>query len=127
MSALYRHQLGAVAATAVDYTVMIAFVSGLGAAAALGTAVGAASGGVVNFTLGRRWIFRRADADAGPQARRYAMVSLGSLLLNTFGVHALSGVLQYPYVAARLAVSFAVSLLWNFPMQRRFVFGGTSR
>ena len=126
-SALLRHQLGAVAATAVDYTVMIALVSGLGAAEALDTAIGAASGGVVNFTLGRRWIFRRSEASAAPQARRYAMVSLGSLLLNTCGAHVLSGVLHYPYVAARLAVSFAVSLLWNFPMQRSFVFGGTSR
>ena len=126
-SALLRHQLGAVAATAVDYTVMIVLVSGLGAAAALGTAVGAASGGVLNFALGRRWIFRRSDARAAPQARRYALVSLGSLLLNTCGVHELVGVLHYPYVAARLAVSFAVSLLWNFPMQRSFVFGGTSR
>ena len=125
MGALFRHQLGAVVATAVDYTVMIVLVSGFGAAAALGTAVGAASGGVLNFSLGRRWIFRRSDASAGPQAGRYAMVSLGSLLLNTCGVHALAGVLHYPYVAARLAVSFAVSLLWNFPMQRSFAFGGS--
>jgi len=125
MGTLFRHQMGAIAATVVDYAVMIVLVSGFGAAAALGTAVGAASGGVLNFTLGRRWIFRRSDAEAGPQARRYAMVSLGSLLLNTCGVHALAGVLHYPYVAARLAVSFAVSLLWNFPMQRSFVFGGT--
>jgi len=124
MGALFRHQMGAVAATVVDYTVMIVLVSGLGAAAALGTAVGAASGGVLNFVLGRRWIFRSTDAQAAPQARRYAMVSLGSLVLNTCGVHALAGVLQFPYVAARLAVSVAVSLLWNFPMQRSFVFGG---
>lgn len=116
--------MGAVAATVVDYSVMIALVSGFGAAPALGTAVGAASGGVLNFVLGRRWIFRRTDAQAAPQARRYAMVSLGSLILNTCGVQVLAGVLQFPYVAARLAVSLAVSLMWNFPMQRSFVFGG---
>jgi putative flippase GtrA len=127
MGALFRHQMGAVAATVVDYTVMIVLVSGLGAAAALGTAVGAASGGVLNFVLVRRWIFHSTDAQAAPQARRYAMVSLGSLVLNTCGVHALAGVLHLPYVAARLAVSVAVSLLWNFPMQRSFVFGGAPK
>lgn len=127
MGPLFRHQVGAVAATVVDYTVMIALVSGLGAAPALGTAVGAASGGVLNFVLGRRWIFRSTSAAAGRQAGRYAMVSFGSLVLNTCGVQALAGVLQYPYVAARLAVSFCVSVLWNFPMQRSFVFGGTTR
>jgi putative flippase GtrA len=123
MGALLRHQMGAVAATAMDYTVMIALVSGLGAAAALGTAIGAASGGVLNFVLARRWIFRSTDGHAAPQARRYAMVSLGSLVLNTCGVHVLAGILHYPYVAARLAVSVAVSILWNFPLQRSFVFG----
>lgn len=123
MGALIRHQVGAVAATAVDYGVMIALVSGLGAPPALGTAVGAATGGVLNFFLGRRWIFRSTGSKAAHQARRYAMVSLGGLVLNTCGVHALAGVLHYPYVAARLAVSIAVSLLWNFPMQRSFVFG----
>ena len=124
MSALLRHQMGAVAATVVDYSVMIVLVSGFGAAPAVGTAVGAASGGVLNFVLGRRWIFRSTAAAAGGQAGRYAMVSLGSLILNTCGVQALAGILQYPYVAARLAVSFCVSVLWNFPMQRKFVFGG---
>jgi putative flippase GtrA len=123
MKALLRHQMGAAAATAVDYSVMIALVSGLSAPPALGTAVGAATGGVLNFVLGRRWIFRSTHSQAAPQAQRYAMVSFGGLVLNTCGVHVLAGVLHYPYVAARVAVSIAVSLLWNFPMQRGFVFG----
>jgi putative flippase GtrA len=110
LAVLLRHQAGSVAATIVDFAVMIALVSLVGAAPAVGTAVGAASGGIVNFTLGRR----------------YALVSLGSLALNTCGVHVLAGVMHYPYVAARLAVSFAVSVLWNFPLQRGFVFGGRS-
>lgn len=124
---LLRHQAGSIVATVVDFTVMIALVSLAGAAPALGTAVGAASGGVVNFMLGRRWIFRATEYHPAPQAGRYAVVSLGSLALNTCGVHVLATVMHYPYVAARLAVSFAVSILWNFPLQRGFVFGGRSR
>jgi len=30
-------------------------------------------------------------------------------------------------VAARMVVSFFVSVLWNFPMQRSFVFGGAAK
>jgi len=127
ISALLRHQMGAVAATIVDYTMMIALVTGLGVAPAVGTAAGATSGGILNFVLGRRWIFRSTDGSAGPQARRYAAVSVGSLILNTCGVHVLASILQYPYVAARLVVSFCVSVLWNFPMQRSFVFGGATK
>ena len=53
---LARHQLGALAATGVDFAVMIACVRA-GLAPAAGTAIGATCGAAMNFTLGRRWIF----------------------------------------------------------------------
>ena len=65
---LLRHQAGSVIATIVDFSVMIALVSLAGAAPALGTAVGAASGGTVNFLLGRKWIFRATHHHPAPQA-----------------------------------------------------------
>lgn len=126
LALILRHQAGSVVATLVDFTVMITLVSIVGAAPAVGTAAGAATGGIVNFILGRRWIFHATEYHPAPQAGRYAMVSLGGLVLNTCGVHVLASAMQYPYVAARLAVSFTVSVLWNFPLQRSFVFGGRS-
>jgi putative flippase GtrA len=120
--ALVRHQTGSVIATTVDFAVMIALVSLAGATPAAGTAMGAACGAVVNFTLGRRWVFRATQGRVAPQAGRYMVIAAGSLLLNTGGVHVLAGLLLLPYVAARVGVSLAVSLLWNFPMQRLFVF-----
>jgi putative flippase GtrA len=119
---LLRHQAGALAATLVDYGVMIALVSGGGAPPALGTALGATCGGIANFTLSRAWIFRATHDRTASQAFRYAIVSLGSLLLNTAGVHVVAERFHVQYVAARLAVSVAVSVLWNFPLQRTFVF-----
>jgi putative flippase GtrA len=119
---LLRHQTGSLVATVVDYSVMIALVSLGGAPPAVGTAAGAASGGAVNFLLGRRWIFRATGHKTAPQAVRYIIVSLGSLLLNTAGVYALAELLRVQYVAARVMVSVAVSLLWNYPLQRTFVF-----
>lgn len=120
---LLRHQANSTVATAVDFSTMITLVSMAGAPPAVGTAVGAATGGVVNFLLGRRWVFRAGGRTATPQAARYALVSLGSLLLNTAGVHALAGLQHFQYVAARVVVALMVSILWNFPMQRSFVFG----
>jgi hypothetical protein len=38
-------------------------------------------------------------------------------------VHAFAGHVHVSYVALRVAVSLAMSVLWNFPMQRTFVFG----
>jgi putative flippase GtrA len=106
----------------VDFAVMIACVSIGGLMPAAGTAIGAASGGVTNFLLGRHWIFKPAPDAITLQASRYALVSFASLLLNTAGEHALAGVAHVQYVAARFAVAITVSIFWNFPMQRSFVY-----
>ena len=59
---------------------------------------------------------------ARPQALRYAFVSTVSMLLQSGGEHALVGSAGSHYVAARIGLSIVVSLAWNFPMQRGFVF-----
>ena len=102
---------------------MILLVSGVGLPAPAGTAVGAACGGVTNFLLGRRFIFRASDGRAGAQALRYAITSGTSLGLNALGEYAVHDALGVQYVAARALVAVLVSLAWNFPMQRWFVFG----
>ena len=124
---LLRHQTGSFIATGLDYGVMIALVSLGGASPETGTALGAACGAVLNFSLGRMWIFRATGGKVAPQAGRYIAIATGSLLLNTAGMHVLAGLLHVPYVAARVAVSIVVSLLWNFPMHQTFVFRGGKR
>lgn len=117
-----RHQANSLVATAVDFSLMIALVNIAGVSPTVATAFGAACGACVNFLLGRIWVFRATDGTAIPQAGRYALVSAGSLLLNTMAMHIFTGVLHVPYVAARVVISFVVSVLWNFPLQRTFVF-----
>jgi putative flippase GtrA len=119
---LGRHQLGAVVATACDFGVMILCVERLGLAPTAATAIGASVGAVVNFTMSRAWIFPRHSGHWRAQALRYALVSGASAGWNTLGEHVVNGLGHVQYVLARAVVSLAVSLAWNFPMQRRFVF-----
>jgi putative flippase GtrA len=119
---LGRHQVGAVAATLLDFSVMIVCVQLLGLAPTPATAVGATVGGVTNFLLARAWIFPRHTGHWASQAIRYALVSGGGALLNTLGEHLMHDVARVQYVVARALVSVVVSLLWSFPVQRRFVF-----
>ena len=86
------------------------------------TVLGAAAGGVTNFVLGRRWIFRAHEHHVGPQALRYAMVSAASAGLNAVGEQIVYGFLGLQYIVARAVVAIVVSLVWNYPMQRSFVF-----
>jgi putative flippase GtrA len=122
-----RHQLGALVTSAVDFAVMITAVH-LGLTPVAGTAIGASCGAVTNFTLGRQWIFP-ADAPARmhSQAVRYAIVSATSLGLNTLGEFVMHDLLRVQYVVARLIVAVIVSLGWNYPLQRAWVFASRAR
>ena len=117
-----RHQVGSVVATAIDFATMSALVSGFGMAAALATAIGAAVGGVSNFLLGRHWIFSAKHDPMGGQAGRYAFVSGMSLALNAGGEYVLHDLFGIQYLLARVMIAFIVSICWNFPVQRAFVY-----
>lgn len=120
LALLGRHQVAAFAATAADFTAMIAFVELGGLAPPLATILSAILGGVANFTLSRTWAYRDRHAGAAHhQALRYAVVSLGGALLNG----ALVALLSFaPYVLARVVVSLLVSVLYTYPLHTRFVF-----
>jgi putative flippase GtrA len=119
---LGRHQIGALVATAVDFGVMIFCVERLGFSPVLATALGATLGALTNFSLGRAWIFRLHSGKIDEQAARYVLVSAGSSGWNAVGEHVMHDLAHVEYVIARVIVAVSVSLLWNFPMQRRFVF-----
>jgi putative flippase GtrA len=119
---LARHQTGAIVATAVDFLVMIGWVELGRGSPVVGVAVGAASGAITNFLLGRQWIFRATDRSVAAQAVRYALVSAGSLGLNSLGEHLLLRALALSYVLTRVLVAALVGVGWNFPLQRYFVF-----
>lgn len=117
-----RHQAGSIIASVVDFSTMIAGVRELDLHPAVATAAGAAMGALVNFLLGRYWIFPAGRATAGGSAVRYAIVSAVSLGLNTVGEYVLVSFVHIQYVIARVLVAIAVSIAWNFPLHRGFVY-----
>lgn len=122
LKVLLKHQAGALVSTGVDLGTMAALVELELLQPEAATAVGAAFGAVCNFTLGRRWIFAATGGQLAPQVLRYALVSGTSLLLNTAGEGVLYRWLGVQYFLARVLVSILISLVWNYPMHRRFVF-----
>jgi putative flippase GtrA len=119
---LGRHQLAAIVCTGVDFGVMGLAVELFDVDPVLATLLGALCGGITNFLLARRWIFEAHEDRAAPQALRYALVSGTSAGLNAFGEYITHTVLGVKYFGARMIVAALVSLFWNFPMQRYFVF-----
>jgi putative flippase GtrA len=118
-----RHHTGSMMATAVDFVIMIGCVEVLHCSPVEGTTAGALCGAVTSFSLGRHWVFHRADGKAAGQLFRYAMVAGASLGLNDLGEFLLVRA-GLGYVVARVVVAVTVSNLWNYPLHKFFVFRG---
>lgn len=101
----------------------------------ISTAIGAFVGGVINCVLNYRFTFHAQSCPWKAVMVKYAMVWVGSLLLNAFGTQFLYyGLMHWDWLetlgfkrdgyfaAARLAVSGIVSLGWNFLLQKSFVY-----
>lgn len=121
-STLLKHQVSSLVATAIDFGTMTALVELHLTTPVAATILGASLGAVTNFTLGRRWTFGATHEHPASQAVRYAVVSGGSALLNALGEYFVHDRLGGQYLVARAVVSLFVSLAWNYPLQRRFVF-----
>lgn len=99
------------------------------------TAIGAFVGGVINCILNYRFTFHANSCPWKAVVVKYAIVWIGSLLLNSIGTELLYyGLTHWQWLetigfkpdgyfaAARLTVSGVVSLGWNFVLQKNFVY-----
>ena len=127
------------AASWVDLSLGFALSAWLGLAPWLSAAVGALCGGAVNCVLCYRYTFHAQGCPWKAVIVKYALVWLGSLVLNSGGTEACYHLMQdWPYLetlgfrpdgyyaAARIGVSLLVGWFWNFLLQRYFVFRHSS-
>jgi putative flippase GtrA len=88
----------------------------------MAAATGTVTGGIVNFLIGRHWVFRAGDDKAARQLWKYALVWTGNLLLNTGGVYVFACQAGLHYVTSKVVTSLMVAFLYNYPLQKNFVF-----
>ena len=119
---LVRSQISAFIAGVVDFGTLIACVERFHFFYPIGVALGAFLGAVTNFLINRHWSFEAAHRPVGTQARRYALISTGSLLLNTGGVYFVHEVLGPNYIFSKVFIAIAVALFYNYPLHRNYVY-----
>lgn len=115
-------QLASVAATAADFGLLFLLTEVFHVWYVPAVALGAAAGAVTNFFMNRHWSFGAAHINLGRQAWRYAVVSVGSLALNTGGTYLVTESAGLHYGISVVVVSIAVGFVFNFPLQKYFVF-----
>ncbi len=109
-------------ATAVDFFVVIFLTEVFQVWYVASTAIGALAGTVVNFLIGRYWVFASTERKIGEQALRYLLVSLGSLILNTLGVYLITEYGGINYIYSKAIVAVLVAVFYNFVLQKVFVY-----
>ena len=116
-----RSQITAMAATAADYSTMVALVELAGFDYRVAVAAGALAGAVLNFCANRAWAFG-SEAPTIASMIRYALVSGGSLGLNVACVWLVTEGTGVPYYLTKIAVAVVIGLGWNYPLHKYWVF-----
>lgn len=117
-----KAQCSAIAATAVDFTVTLLLKQVLGLWYGYATFIGAVSGGAFNCFFNYRWVFHTTGMKKRYLVMRYVMVWGVSIFLNTTGTTVLTELTHCNFVIVKAVVAAMVAVLWNYQMQRTFVF-----
>ena len=123
MRSFMRYNVSALIATAADFLVLSLLHYGLGMYYVYATAIGAVAGAVVSFFLGRHWAFMNKEGKLSTQSIKYIITSGFSLLLNVAGMYLLVDILGISnIIIAKTIIALTVGILFNFPMQRFFIY-----
>ncbi len=117
-----RSQVASLVATLLDYAILFLFTEVFKIWYVIATASGAIVGAVTNFLINRHWSFQATHGNWERQARRYALASIGSLILNTGGVFLVTEYGRVHYAISVILVSVLVGLIFNYPIYRHYVY-----
>ena len=118
----FKAQAASFTATAVDFSMTVILKEWFNCWYLLASILGTVSGGMVNFSMSRRWVFSARDKKMQTQAMKYVIVWAGNLVLVSAGVFLLTHYGSLSYLVSKIAVSLLVGFFYNYTLQKRFVF-----
>jgi len=120
---LFRHQAAGVIATTIDFGATILLTETFFLWYGYSNATGAFVGAVVNFFISSFWAFKGSKNKLKNQMYKYALVSAGSLVLNTLLVVLLTdSIFQFDYIISKCITAVLIAWTYNFLLMRNYVF-----
>ncbi|MDD3078845.1 MAG: GtrA family protein [Paludibacter sp.] len=121
-----KAQISAFLGGIVDYSVMIFCTEVFHIFYVYSIGISGVVGAIVNFALNKTWTFRSKDRSykhsMNVQLLKFILVVAGSIMLKSGGTYCVTTYLSIDYKISRLIVDLFVSLLFNFNMQKYWVF-----
>jgi len=118
-----KAQVSAQIATFVDFCISMLLAELAGMWYVWASFLGALSGGITNCGLNYEWVFDNThNLQKKSVALKYLLVWTGSIILNTVGTYALTELSGVYFIFAKIVIAIAVALLWNYQLQRLFVY-----
>lgn len=138
MITFLKANIASLIASLSDFLITVVLVQWCATAVVSAAAAGTVTGGIINFLIGRHWVFQAGDAHGTPTAEhktligvpvttvrqlgKYALVWTGNLFLNTGGVYLFACEAGLHYTTSKVTTSLLVAFLYNYPLQKNFVF-----
>ena len=122
MKTFIKANVASLVASCYDYALTIMMVHFLLADPFFAGISGNIFGGIVNFTIGKFWVFQDQTNPVNVQVKRYLLTWTGNLVLNIIGLYILIKLLGTPYLIAKFAISIVVAVAYNYPLQKRYVY-----
>ena len=122
MKTFLKANVASLTASFCDYLVTIILKQYLLFDAVVASILGTVFGGVINFLIGRFWVFKSTNGSILHQGKRYLLTWTGNLILNALGVYLLIRIGGVHYLIAKVATSITVAVAYNYPIQKKYVF-----
>lgn len=117
-----KAETSAIVASAVDFSLSFFLVQAVGTWYALASFFGALAGGIINCYVNYQWVFDKQEQRKPYLVLKYFVVWSISILLNTSGTWFFTELSGVNFIIIKAIVAIIVAILWNYQMQRIFVF-----
>ena len=122
MSTFIKAQASSVISTVFDFITTIVFKEVFKFWYVAASVIGTIAGGVMNFGLGRRWVFDGRSKKVPKQLIKYIITWTGNLLLTTLGVFIFTHYLGLSYIISKVITAIIIGVGYNYMLQKKFVF-----
>lgn len=121
-----KAQLSAFTGGIVDYMTMIFFTEVFGVHYIISIAIGGIAGAIVNFSINRKWTFSAKNiaykSSSLIQISKFLIVLLNSIVMKSAGTFLFTSFFKIDYKISRIITDLIVSLIFNFTLQKHWVF-----